>query len=48
MTTVTVNDITDVARILREQPEWADTIRNLLLSRDEVCNQGAPDIRMNQ
>ena len=34
MTTLSVNDITDVARILREQPEWADTIRNLLLSRE--------------
>ena len=48
MTTVSVNDITDVARILREQPEWADTIRNLLLSGDEVCNQGAPAIETNQ
>ena len=30
----TINDITDLARILREQPEWADTIRSILLSRE--------------
>ena len=25
----TINDINDFARIIREQPEWADTIRSL-------------------
>ena len=30
----TINDISDFARILREQPEWADTIRSILLSRE--------------
>ena len=30
----TINDINDFARIIREQPEWADTIRSLLLSKD--------------
>lgn len=30
----TINNIADLARILREQPEWADTIRGLLLSRE--------------
>jgi hypothetical protein len=30
----TVNDITDFVRIIREQPEWAETIRGILLSRE--------------
>ena len=30
----TINDISDLARIIREQPEWADTIRSLLLSKE--------------
>ena len=30
----TINDIADIARILREQPEWNDTIRGILLSRE--------------
>lgn len=30
----TINDINDLARILRENPEWADTLRSLLLSRE--------------
>ena len=29
----TISDIADIARILREQPEWADTIRGLLLDQ---------------
>ena len=29
-----INNISDLARILREQPEWADTIRGLLLSKE--------------
>jgi hypothetical protein len=29
-----VNDIGDLARILREQPEWADTIRGILLGKE--------------
>lgn len=32
-----IKDIADVARILKEQPEWADTIRSLLLS-EELLN----------
>ena len=32
-----INDIADLARILKEQPEWADTIRSLLLS-EELLN----------
>ncbi len=32
-----INDIADLARILNEQPEWADTIRSLLLS-EELLN----------
>ena len=30
----TVHDIADVVRIIREQPEWADTIRSILLSKE--------------
>ena len=30
----TINDINDLARILRENPEWADTLRSLLLSQE--------------
>ena len=30
----TVNDITDILRIIREQPEWADVLRAALLSKD--------------
>ena len=30
----TINDISDFARIIREQPEWADTIRSLLLGKE--------------
>ena len=32
-----INDIADLARILKEQPEWAHTIRSLLLS-EELLN----------
>ncbi len=32
-----INDIADLARILKEQPEWADTIRSILLS-EELLN----------
>ena len=31
---VTINSIEDLARILREQPAWADTLRALLLTED--------------
>ncbi len=31
---VTINTIEDLARILREQPTWADTLRALLLTED--------------
>ena len=30
----TVNDIADILRIIREQPEWADALRAALLSKD--------------
>ena len=30
----TINDISDLVRILRDQPEWAETIRGVLLSRE--------------
>ena len=30
----TINDINDLARILREQPEWVDTLRSLLLTQE--------------
>ena len=30
----TINDISDFARIIREQPEWADAIRSLLLGKE--------------
>ena len=33
-TDTTVNDISDIVRILREQPEWADTLRGILLSEE--------------
>ncbi len=30
----TVNDFTDILRIIREQPEWADALRSALLGKD--------------
>ena len=30
----TINDVNDLVRILREQPEWAETIRSILLSQE--------------
>ena len=30
----TINDINDLARILRENPDWANTLRTLLLTED--------------
>ena len=38
-----INNIDDLARILREQPEWADAIRSLLLSKEllDLPNQFA-------
>ncbi len=30
----TINDISDLARILKEQPEWAETLRSLLLTQE--------------
>ena len=30
----TINDITDLARILREHPEWAETLRSILLTKE--------------
>lgn len=34
--TTTINDISDFVRILREQPEWADTVRGILLGREVI------------
>ena len=34
--TTSINDIADLARILRERPEWADTVRSILLSQELV------------
>ena len=36
MTTTAINDISDLARVLKEHPEWAETLRSLLLSRELV------------
>ena len=36
MTTQTINNIADLARILREQPEWADAIRGIVLGEDAL------------
>ena len=30
----TINDIGDLVRVLREQPEWAEALRGVLLSRE--------------
>jgi len=30
----TVNDFTDILRIIREQPEWGDALRSALLSKE--------------
>jgi hypothetical protein len=30
----TINNIADIVRIIREQPEWADAIRSILLSQE--------------
>ena len=32
--TTTINDISDLARILAERPEWSDTLRSLLLTKE--------------
>lgn len=32
--TTAINDISDLARILEERPEWAETLRSLLLTRE--------------
>ena len=36
-TMTTINNVADLVRILKEQPEWADTIRGILLS-EELLN----------
>ncbi len=35
-----INDITDFVRIIREQPEWADTIRGILLGQELLSLPG--------
>ena len=44
----TINDIADFARIVREQPEWADTIRAILLGKDllDLPEQFAAFVRL--
>ena len=34
MTTTAISDISDLARILEEHPEWAETLRSLLLTKE--------------
>ena len=34
MTTTAINDISDLVRILEEHPEWAETLRSLLLAKE--------------
>ena len=48
--TTTINDIADLARILREQPEWADIIRGILLGQEliELPNRFAEFVELNQ
>ena len=49
-TMTTINSIGDLVRILKEQPEWADTIRGILLS-EELLNlpaQFAEFVRVTQ
>lgn len=41
--TTTINDISDLARILEEHPEWVDTLRSLLLTRETVDLPAALD-----
>ena len=38
MAATTISDISDLVRILKEQPEWAEVIRGILLN-EEVVNQ---------
>ena len=44
----TINNISDLARIIREQPEWADTLRSLLLGREllELPNRFAEFVEL--
>ena len=41
--TTTINDISDLARILDEHPEWVDTLRSLLLTRETLDLPAALD-----
>ena len=44
----TINNITDLACILREEPEWAEPIRSLLLSQEllELPNRFAEFVQL--
>ena len=46
----TINGIEDLARILRENPDWADTIRSILLSQEllELPGRFAEFVRLTQ
>jgi hypothetical protein len=46
----TINSIGDLVRILKEQPEWADTIRGILLSEEllNLPSQFAEFVRVTQ
>ena len=46
----TINGIEDLARILRENPDWADTIRSILLSQEllELPGHFAEFVRLTQ
>ncbi len=41
--TTTINDISDLARIFEEHPEWVDTLRSLLLARETLDLPAALD-----
>ena len=49
-TMTTINSIGDLVRILKEQPEWADTIRGILLSEEllNLPSQFAEFVRVTQ
>ena len=42
----TVNDFTDILRIIRDQPEWGDALRSALLGRDVLeMPQGLAEVK---
>ena len=49
-TMTTINNIADLVRILKEQPEWADTIRGILLTEEllNLPNRFAEFVQLTQ